>query len=302
MSIILPTFNRANYIIDAVNSVFDQDFKDFELIVIDDGSKDNTLDLLGQINDPRLKVFPRENNGRSAARNFGIKKSLGRYIAFLDSDDLYLPDKLSYQVAYMESHKHVAMTYSSALCVDEMNEQVIGKFNVGRSEQVYKNIAFFRPITVALPTVMLRKDILEFTGLFDSELDRFEDTDMWRRVSRDFTVHALRRDTCRIRTHPSNTLLSQDPNEIRRNLDYYIKKILKEDNVLSPSQRDKLISNVYLYYAKAFYSVPEWRYDAKQLLKKANRYFKLSTFIFAVYVFKSRLRTAFSMKKKSNMR
>ena len=93
-SIVIPTFNRAGFICKAIDSVLNQTFKDFELIIVDDGSTDNTKEVIEKYNDSRIKYFYQKNKERSAARNEGIRKSAGEYITFLDSDDYYLPQRL----------------------------------------------------------------------------------------------------------------------------------------------------------------------------------------------------------------
>jgi glycosyltransferase involved in cell wall biosynthesis len=108
VSVVIPTYNRAGLIAQAVRSVLDQTGINFEIIVVDDGSTDNTRQILEQFND-KIRYLATENRGVAHARNIGMKASFGRYIAFLDSDDLYLPGKLALQVAFMEAHPEVGV-------------------------------------------------------------------------------------------------------------------------------------------------------------------------------------------------
>ena len=103
VSVIIPTYNRGWIIKEAIDSVLEQDFSDFELIVVDDGSNDNTREILGAYADA-ITVLHRSNRGVSAARNCGIAEASGQLIAFLDSDDLWLPGKLKTQVKYFEEN------------------------------------------------------------------------------------------------------------------------------------------------------------------------------------------------------
>lgn len=112
VSIIIPTYNRAHLVAEAIKSVLNQTFTDFELIVVDDGSTDNTEEVVRSFADPRLKYLKQFNNGVSAARNTGIENAEGEFIAFLDHDDLYLPEKLSVQVSKMEEDPTVGFVYS----------------------------------------------------------------------------------------------------------------------------------------------------------------------------------------------
>jgi glycosyltransferase involved in cell wall biosynthesis len=106
VSVIIPTYNRGWIVKDAIESVLAQDFTDFELIAVDDGSTDNTSEILGEF-ESDIRVIRQTNRGVSAARNRGIQASVGRWIAFLDSDDLWLRQKLSHQADFFRSHASV---------------------------------------------------------------------------------------------------------------------------------------------------------------------------------------------------
>src|SRR4030042_1653484 len=107
VSVIIPVYNRAELIAQAVESVLRQSFSDFELLVVDDGSSDGTWEALQRCG-PRIRALPQEHRGASAARNLGIQTAAGEYLAFLDSDDLWQPQKLARQVQYLDQHPEVA--------------------------------------------------------------------------------------------------------------------------------------------------------------------------------------------------
>ena len=123
VSVVIPTYNRAGFIAQAVQSVLDQTGINSEIIVVDDGSTDNTRQVLEQFNG-KIRYLATENQGVAHARNTGMKASVGKYIAFLDSDDLYLPGKLALQVAFMEVHTEVGVvsTEMSAMVGDTVTE------------------------------------------------------------------------------------------------------------------------------------------------------------------------------------
>src|SRR4030042_5052103 len=109
VSIIIPTYNRAHLVMRAINSVLDQSFQDFEIIIVDDASRDNTEKMVSGIRDKRIFYIRHEKNrGGSAARNTGIKQARGEYIAFLDSDDEWLPEKLEKQLKVLEQYTNSA--------------------------------------------------------------------------------------------------------------------------------------------------------------------------------------------------
>ncbi|AHG44174.1 glycosyl transferase family 2 [Rhizobium leguminosarum bv. trifolii CB782] len=270
VSVIIPTYNRARFIRGAIESVFGQSFSDFELIVIDDGSTDETAKIVGALGDNRLNFIRQENRGRSAARNRAIALARGRYIAFLDSDDMYLPDKLSQQVDYMDSHPEDGMIYTSAMCIDGDGRPLNSQgYEAWAGGDIYKQVAFFQPVTITLPTVMVRREVLDAIGGFDEAMERFEDTDLWRRIAKRYRVGMLVEATCILRTHADNTLRSQNPVKIVEAIEYYVAKIFRDDADVGMHFLKDGASRLYEYYGRAFMSIPEWRYQGVLLTKRA---------------------------------
>ena len=105
VSVVISTYNRSKLLPHAIRSVLSQDRQDFEIIVIDDGSTDETSQVVACFSDPRIRYFYQTNSGLAAGRNAGISESRGKYIVFLDDDDVFLPNKLSVQVSFMEAHR-----------------------------------------------------------------------------------------------------------------------------------------------------------------------------------------------------
>ncbi|TAW14809.1 glycosyltransferase family 2 protein [Rhizobium ruizarguesonis] len=270
ITIIIPTFNRSALIGEAIDSVLQQTFGDFELIVVDDGSTDNTRDIVTGFTDSRLVFVQQENAGRSAARNRAIAMARGKYIAFLDSDDAYLRDKLERQVRFMEENPRIGMIYTSAKCIDaEGNILKNHTYVASVSGHIYRQIAFFRPVTITLPTVMLRREVLDTIGGFDEKMERFEDTDLWRRISKRYEVGAITHPTCLLRTHNDNTLRTQSPVKIAEAIEYYVEKVFREDADVDSGFLREGASRLYEYYGLAFMTVPAWRKQGLALLRKS---------------------------------
>jgi glycosyltransferase involved in cell wall biosynthesis len=119
VSVILPCYNGARWIAQAIESVLAQTYKDFELLIIDDGSTDNSKDIVSlYLHDKRVRYIYQENRGFSSALNRGIKESRGEFIGFLGQDDLYIPNKLQVQVRYFDEHKHVDLVHSNYCSID----------------------------------------------------------------------------------------------------------------------------------------------------------------------------------------
>lgn len=289
VSVVIPTFNRATFVSEAVASVLKQSYQKFELIVIDDGSTDSTAEIVNSFKDQRLIFIKQENRGRSAARNRAIALSRGTFITFLDSDDVYLVDKLERQVHFMESHPDIAMTYTSALCMNESGDLFPEKYEATVCRRSREDIAFYLPSTITLPTVMVRREVFDSVGGFDESMSRFEDTDMWRRISRCHRIEAIQEYTCKLRTHRDNCLSSQDPDYIHSALDYYASKILREDSELSILARRRGVARIYLQYGYALWTVLRWKHKGRRLLFAAFRYWPLvflrpSTFRFLFHL------------------
>lgn len=272
VSVIIPTYNRAAFIGASIRSVLEQTYSNLELIVVDDGSTDDTDSVVAAYSDPRFRYVRQPNRGRSNARNHALSLAKGKFITFLDSDDMYLPDKVQSQVNYLRSHPGTGMVYTSAHCVDDQGEMLPNKYLASVSGLIYESIAFFTPVTITLPTVMTYKEVFDHVGGFDEKMYRFEDTDMWRRISKYCRIDAMQDYTCLLRTHDDNSLLNQKPDQIEAALDYYAEKILREDTEIDISVRRKGVANLYRYYVHAFMSLPQFSATGKRLLEIARTY------------------------------
>lgn len=188
VSVIIPTYNRGWTIGEAVDSVLAQDYRDFELIVVDDGSTDNTPEVLDAYRGT-IKVFRQENKGVSAARNRGIAEASGRFIAFLDSDDLWLPQKLSRQVEFFNT------TPDALICqTEEVWIRSGVRVNPKKRHQKPSGMIFEPSLALCLVSpsaVMIRRSLLEIVGNFDETLPACEDYDLWLRISCRFPVYRI---------------------------------------------------------------------------------------------------------------
>ena len=119
VSVVMPVYNTAKYVQSAVDSVLLQSYRDFELLIIDDAGADNSIELCREYTDPRIRIISQENRGLAGARNTGIRNARGKYIALLDSDDLWEPEKLEHHVAYLDSNPDVGVCYASSLMIEE---------------------------------------------------------------------------------------------------------------------------------------------------------------------------------------
>lgn len=236
-SVIIPTFNRASMLKEAVASVLAQDFDGFEVIVVDDGSTDNTEDVLGDF--PNICVVRQHNRGVSAARNAGIEKASGRFIAFLDSDDLWLPQKLSAQITFFQKHPKALVCQTEELWIRNGT-----RVNPKKRHRKHSGMIFEKAVVLCLVSpsaVMMRKELFDEVGLFDETLPACEDYDLWLRISCRFPIHLL--DTpLIIKRGGHSDQLSKSPGLDRFRI-YALRKILENppEEGLTQSQRKAAI-------------------------------------------------------------
>lgn len=223
VSVIIPVYNVADYVGEALDSVFGQDYPNLEVIVVDDGSSDETRTVLARYAD-RIHCIHQSNEGAAAARNRGLEQASGDYVTFLDGDDVWLPGKIAAQVAYMERHDTVDMTYGHW---SEWRRASDGLFHLpeatcsasarGPAEASDDPLAivpgesgwlYHRLLTDFLVTtiaVMLRRRLVDRVGGFDTDLARGEDYDYWLRASRVTEIHKLDRVMALYRLHAGST-------------------------------------------------------------------------------------------------
>ena len=185
VSVIIPTFNRWPLVGAAIESVLAQTFSDFELIVVDDGSTDGTGVELGKLGS-RLHIISQPNRGVSAARNLAARQARGIYLAFLDSDDLWLPHKLAIQTAFMVLHPDVQICQAEEIWIRN-GVRVNPKVNHRKpSGDIF--IPSLDLCLVSPSAVMLTRELFEQVGGFDETLPVCEDYDLWLRIALDHSV------------------------------------------------------------------------------------------------------------------
>ncbi|WP_415714565.1 glycosyltransferase family 2 protein [Maridesulfovibrio sp.] len=189
VSVIIPTYNRAAQICRAVDSVLGQTFNDFECMVVDDGSTDDTAERLADYADPRLRVFRQENMGVSAARNNGIARSGGDLIALLDSDDEWLADKLEKQIPFMEKGGfEISQT-------DEIWIRKGKRVNQCKKHEKPEGYFFDRSLAMCMVSpscVIFSRKFWDELGPFDEKMPACEDYDLWLRAGLKYPVGLLR--------------------------------------------------------------------------------------------------------------
>ena len=188
VSVIIPTYNRGWIIKEAIDSVLAQDYTEFELIVVDDGSTDHTSDVLDSYKNV-IKVFSQKNKGVSAARNRGIAEASGQFIAFLDSDDLWLSQKLSVQIEFFNQTPDVLICQTEEVWIRNGLRVNPKKRHKKPSGMIFK--PSLELCLVSPSAVMIQRSLFDRVGEFDETLPACEDYDLWLRISCGFPIHLI---------------------------------------------------------------------------------------------------------------
>jgi glycosyltransferase involved in cell wall biosynthesis len=254
ISVIIPFYNRIPLVLEAIISVLNQTYENFEILLIDDGSTDNPAPIKKfASSDSRIRYFRREHAGVSSARNFGISQSSGDYVAFLDSDDMFLPNKLEKQLSFMKAHD-LYFSHTSYTRVDSHGKPLQIIDTGAMSGEVFPRI--LANCVIATPTVMARREVLE-RRRFKEEIGIGEDVCLWIDISCDYSIGAIRESLTNVRLGKTTAALSTEcqklgyfnilqhilKNPKYSSQEYYIHLLLKDyANVFHPEPAPSVLA------------------------------------------------------------
>lgn len=232
VSVLMTAYNHGNFVKQAIESVLSQQDVEFEFLITDDGSSDNTAEVIASISDPRIKFFPNKiNRGACTAINELITRASGEYIALINSDD-YWPDsdKLSYQLQLMKENPMLAASFGRARFVDKTSQPIENTFFLNdifdkenRSQGAWLRHFFDLGNCLCNPTVLIRKSCYEELGLYSNRLRQLPDFDMWIRVIKKYPIHISDRELICFRVLPGENASSQTiDNTIRATNEHYL--------------------------------------------------------------------------------
>lgn len=281
ISVVIPTHNRADLLERAVKSVLNQTYKEFEIIVVSDGSSDNTDEVVERLkdNDERIKYISyHPGKGGNVARNTGIKEANYDYIAFLDDDDEWLPEKLEKQISILESNPKIGLVYTgiNAIYIDQNISYVSSPSEKG---DLAKKILFKNYIGTT-STVLLRKSILKKSGVFDIELKAMQDYDLWIRVLQHSEAGVLPEPYVNYYNYSGNKQISQQTNRYIEAFNYISEKYNNEIMVLSKSEKREREKNFYLSLANKAMRNNEKKLAIKYSIKALQRRISLLGFFY----------------------
>ena len=253
VTVLIPTYNRARFLPKAIDSVFEQTYSNFEIIVVDDGSTDETTDLLSKYKDKRLRILKTQNQGVSKARNLGISQSNSQSIAFLDSDDFWYPNKLEVQLELISDN--VGLVYCSYIL-----ESRLGKIPMqARFSGLVEN-EFYRNPTVAIvgagmSTAVIKKSVLlEINGFDVSVPPPSEDYDLFWRISKITEFKYVSEPLAQILIHENN--VSSNLSQYHKGNIYVLNKMIKGGSMTTWT-RIRMGMVTYLMLVKSYLKAGE---------------------------------------------
>ena len=245
VTIVIPTYNALAFLPETLASVYQQTYQDFEVIVVDDGSADGSLDWLKAQNFARLRALSQENQGVSVARNRGVREARGEFIAFLDADDLWEPEKLEKQLAVFAAKPDTGLVHTGTRIL-EADGSLGATFGVSAEGDTLTRVIRSNPIRCG-STPLVKKACFEEVGLFDSSLLRSEDWEMWVRVAAKYPFGVVDEPLVRYRQHASNK--SKDYKKLLQNMERIVEKIYEQVPAELQSIKAEAYGFIYLHTA-----------------------------------------------------
>jgi len=255
VSVVIASYQHEAYVADCIASVLAQSFQDFEIVVTDDGSTDGTARRVREIRDPRIRLEVFEHNrGACIALNRGVARARGEYVAILNSDDLFEPDKLALQVAFLDANPGVGAVFAWASVVDERGAPLADRthkdfavFRVqNRPRQAWLRQFFDHGNCLCHPTLMIRRTCYDEVGLYDARLAQVPDLDLWIRLATRYELHVMPRELTRFRIRDNQRnasaarpeVVRRDAWERQRVLEHYLRMPAQTLREAFPEHRD----------------------------------------------------------------
>lgn len=265
-SVIIPTYNRANLIKNTVESVLAQSYKDFEVIVIDDGSADNTGEIVGGIKDERVKYHYKKNEERCIARNTGTQMAKGKYVGFLDSDDAYYPNHLQTALEVIEKYGEPEAIHLGYEIRDDESGSVKTIDNLPETAKEILPKGNY----LSCNGIVLRSDIAK-KHLFNPNLTAHEDYELWLRISSRYPIYCDNRITSVITEHGDRSVLTTTAERLIGNIMSFEATLFKDEVFLKAygESLDIIKTNNRVYIALHLALMKKHRLKAIQFLTKA---------------------------------
>ncbi len=247
-SIVMPCYNRADIIGEVVAAVLRQEYPAFELLLVDDGSRDNLREVVATVADPRVRYFYKENGERGAARNYGAQQACGRYINFFDSDDEMYPNHLRVVKDYLDQQGEVEVVHTGYERLDEQDRLIAEMYQWPASTN--ELLLYDNPF--ACNTVFVRRDIaLANPFVEDRRLASAEDWELWLRLASQYPFHPIRQKTFCLREHSGRSLNTIAPQTVCQRDEFFAQLIQQNVQFAKrfPGHTGQFVADRYTFIA-----------------------------------------------------
>jgi glycosyltransferase involved in cell wall biosynthesis len=266
--------SNEKFLRDAINSVFNQTYKNFEFIIVNDGSNNGIMDfVLNEFKNSSLKIVNQKNSGLCNARNRGIKEAKGKYIAFIDDDDVWIDSKLqeclNYFLEVKKKDSNLGMIFSQSKIIDE-NDKEYGIFGYKVSGDIYEQI-LGKNIIGPPSSVFIEKYVFDKVGIFDNKYVYAEDIELWYRLTKEFHVYSIDKPLIKYRYRINS--LSKNYRKMGLFTEMALIKAL--DNDLELENKNKILSKYYIDFAYLYFSNNDIGYFRKYYFNSIKFNFKL---------------------------
>lgn len=278
VSVIVPVYNAEIFIEDTINSVFKQTYKNIEIVIVNDGSSDRTEEIIKKWTEQKkIKYIFQTNKGVSIARNEGVKYSKGNFVAFLDADDVWLPENIERKVEALQKDHNVGLVHANMQVVDHLSYPV-GRVKEGKEGDVLDDLLLWNGCVIPTPSsILVRKEVFELVGEFDPELSNNADQDFFIRVAAKYKIGKLNEVLGLYRVHEEN--MHKNIRLMEKDTLTVYKKAKKNKLFKSFGFQQKCFSNMYLILAGS------WWKDGNNKLK-ALYYFVCAIFSYPFNILK----------------
>ena len=280
VTVIVPSYNHDKFVAEAIQSVLDQTYQDFEIVITDDGSSDQSVSIIKSFTDPRIKLFCfDQNQGACVAGNKCLSEAKGEFIAMLSSDDVFAPDKLEKQVRFLDHNPDIGAVFSYAQIIDEDGNDLADKnhfyqqifIQPNRTRFEWLNHFFFKGNCLCHPSVLIRKECYDQVGQFDERFAQLPDYDFWIRLCMKYEIHIIPEKLIKFRVRKNE--INASGNRVETAVRHYF----EETQILKKYLRDEICDD----FIKIF-PIKLVNNDSEIPLRKENVPFLLGMLAFQV--------------------
>jgi len=275
VSVIIPAYNSAHYLKIALDSVLNQSFSDLEIILVDDGSTDNTKGLLNDYSDERIQYYYKENGGLSSARNYGIERAKGKYLAFLDADDIWEHNKIEEQIKCLEEQKNISIVTCNFQYIDkEGRELKVFNMRARYPKDGFNLYNLLRCCFLIPSSILMKREIIDGLGVFNEDYDGAEDIEYFLNVLEKYELGLIDKVLLKYRTGHSSLSRGFRSYCVREQVldDFWKKRKLKSKKELQKAVIDSY-ANLYIQHGSGLLWTGNTK-EARVYLKKSLGYKK----------------------------